>query len=369
MNEILIQQAQKALKSGQKTEARRLLQTAVRQNPRDYAAWLMLAGVTNSPQTALRYVEQAEKLNPTSPTVKKARAWAEGRVQEEPTTADVSPPLPSPPPAPTVAETPAPELNWRRTLIWAVVGITAVILLVLIAFFAWQTFGPQSENMIADTTMTEPIATSTPMSPTSTTAADLSANLESKTAVTAATPTPHIQPKQINANRNGDNSKPRPTWTLTPTPTNTPTPTPTLMPTFLAPLEGPISRPLGIGPKERWVDVNLTSQTLTALEGDIPLLISKISSGTSQHPTVTGQFRIYMRYESQTMDGRTLGYDYYLPNVPFVMYFYQDYALHGTFWHSNFGNPMSHGCVNMYTPDAGWLFEWAGIGTLVNVHY
>ena len=45
----------------------------------------------------------------------------------------------------------------------------------------------------------------------------------------------------------------------------------------------------------------------------------------------------------------TLGYDYYLPNVPYVMYFYQGYALHGTYWHSNFGRPMSHGCVNLET--------------------
>jgi lipoprotein-anchoring transpeptidase ErfK/SrfK len=76
-----------------------------------------------------------------------------------------------------------------------------------------------------------------------------------------------------------------------------------------------------------------------------------------------------LRYESQTMDGRLLGYDYYLENVPYVMYFYQDYALHGTYWHNNFGTPMSHGCVNLPTADAGWLFNWTSIGTLVNVHY
>jgi lipoprotein-anchoring transpeptidase ErfK/SrfK len=68
------------------------------------------------------------------------------------------------------------------------------------------------------------------------------------------------------------------------------------------------------------------------------------------------------------MDGRRLGYNYYLEDVPFVQYFYQDYALHGTFWHNNFGRPMSHGCVNLPTPAAEWLYHWADYGTLVNVH-
>jgi lipoprotein-anchoring transpeptidase ErfK/SrfK len=69
------------------------------------------------------------------------------------------------------------------------------------------------------------------------------------------------------------------------------------------------------------------------------------------------------------MNGYLLGYDYYLEGVPYVMYFYRDYAIHGTYWHNNFGTPMSHGCVNVNTPDAGWLFNWAPVGTVVNVHH
>ncbi len=49
---------------------------------------------------------------------------------------------------------------------------------------------------------------------------------------------------------------------------------------------------------------------------------------------------------------------YYLPNVPYVMYFHNDYALHGTYWHANFGQTMSHGCVNLPTPIAEKLFYW-----------
>lgn len=120
---------------------------------------------------------------------------------------------------------------------------------------------------------------------------------------------------------------------------------------------------------ERWIDINLSTQRLTAYEGNQAVYSSLISSGTWAYPTVTGQFRIWLRYASQTMNGYRLGYDYYLPNVPYVMYFYKDYAIHGTYWHNNFGTPMSHGCVNMTTADAQWLYNWSSYGTMVNVHY
>jgi LysM repeat protein len=119
----------------------------------------------------------------------------------------------------------------------------------------------------------------------------------------------------------------------------------------------------------RWIDVNLTTQTLTAYEGNTAVLTTAVSTGTYLYPTVTGQFSIYMRYPSQTMNGYLLGYDYYLENVPYVMYFYRGFSLHGTYWHNNFGVPMSHGCVNLPTDMAQWLYNWSDYGTLVNVHY
>jgi lipoprotein-anchoring transpeptidase ErfK/SrfK len=51
------------------------------------------------------------------------------------------------------------------------------------------------------------------------------------------------------------------------------------------------------------------------------------------------------------------------------MYFYRGYGIHGTYWHSNFGHPMSHGCINLPTEEAEWLFHWASVGTLVNIHW
>ncbi len=78
-------------------------------------------------------------------------------------------------------------------------------------------------------------------------------------------------------------------------------------------------------------------------------------------PTPVGKFKIRSKYLAQAMSGP----GYYLPNVPHVMYFYGQDALHGTYWHNNFGHPMSHGCVNLSREDAEWLYNWAPIGTEV----
>ncbi|PWB52398.1 MAG: hypothetical protein C3F13_11595 [Anaerolineales bacterium] len=101
-----------------------------------------------------------------------------------------------------------------------------------------------------------------------------------------------------------------------------------------------------------------------AYEGDQIVASFLVSTGTWQHPTVTGQFHIYVKYVYADMAGP----GYYLPDVPYVMYFYSGYGLHGTYWHSNFGTPMSHGCINLTIPDAEWLFYWADVGTLVSIH-
>ncbi len=111
--------------------------------------------------------------------------------------------------------------------------------------------------------------------------------------------------------------------------------------------------------------VVLRQQRLYAYQNGRLLKSFAVSTGLPRTPTVQGQFKIYVKYRSQTMSGP----GYYLPNVPYVMYFYRDYGLHGTYWHSNFGRPMSRGCVNLYTPDAQWLYNWAEVGTPVHVRY
>ena len=114
-----------------------------------------------------------------------------------------------------------------------------------------------------------------------------------------------------------------------------------------------------------WIDVNLSTQRLTAYVGSTPVRSTLVSTGLPRTPTVTGSYRIYVKYTSTLMTGP----GYYLPNVPYTMYFYRGYGIHGTYWHSNFGHPMSHGCVNLPTSEAQWLFYWASVGTLVKIHY
>jgi lipoprotein-anchoring transpeptidase ErfK/SrfK len=115
---------------------------------------------------------------------------------------------------------------------------------------------------------------------------------------------------------------------------------------------------------ERWVDIDLSMQRVFVFQGDQEVNNFLVSTGTRYHPTVTGTFKIYIKYRAADMSGP----GYYLPKVPYVMYFYKDYGLHGTYWHNNFGTPMSHGCINLKTKDAGWLFDYAKVGTVVNIH-
>jgi lipoprotein-anchoring transpeptidase ErfK/SrfK len=104
---------------------------------------------------------------------------------------------------------------------------------------------------------------------------------------------------------------------------------------------------------------------LFAYEGDGIVRTFIVSTGVSSTPTVTGKYKIYARYLSANMHGP----GYFLPDVPYTMYFYKSYGIHGTYWHNNFGTPMSHGCVNMSIPDAEWIYYWSTFGTVVNVHY
>jgi LysM repeat protein len=122
---------------------------------------------------------------------------------------------------------------------------------------------------------------------------------------------------------------------------------------------------------EKWIDVNLSTQTLLAYEGSQVVYTARVSTGVSWYPTPAGTFYIQRKYRYDDMTGGSLarGDYYYLPNVPYCMYYYAGYALHGTYWHNNFGTPMSHGCTNLSTPDAGWIFNWAPIGTKVVNHY
>ena len=129
--------------------------------------------------------------------------------------------------------------------------------------------------------------------------------------------------------------------------------------------------PYQAAPGEKWVDLNLSNKTVTAYEGATVVHgpVSIVDGGAAT-PTVTGTYKVYLQYESQTMRGlEPNGNEYVAENVPWVSYFYESFAFHGAGWRSSFGYSDSHGCVNMPVPEAQWLYNWLDTNTVVQSHY
>lgn len=125
-------------------------------------------------------------------------------------------------------------------------------------------------------------------------------------------------------------------------------------------------------PGEKWLEINLGNNSVTAYEGATvvhgPVLIVPGSPG---HETVTGLFHIYLKYRAQDM-GCTPDWPYCAKGVPWVSYFHGSYAFHGAPWQDTFGwnGPGgSHGCINMPVSEAHWVYEWGEVGTPVMSHY
>lgn len=126
--------------------------------------------------------------------------------------------------------------------------------------------------------------------------------------------------------------------------------------------------PKDLAPNEKWIDIDLSRQALVAFEGTGPVFGTLVSTGRENdydpehdYPTPTGEYRIREKHVTTTMDGDVSGGGpYSIEDVPWVMYFHGSYALHGAFWHDQFGHRKSHGCVNLTPEDARTLFQWAG---------
>jgi lipoprotein-anchoring transpeptidase ErfK/SrfK len=469
----ILEQAQQALKSGDKNLARQLASQAAQLAPDLEEVWLLLAALA-SPQGSVAHLEKALQINPGSERAQKGLVWARSRLQneqasktlvaqpvalQEPVSAkaevkpaqlqpevvverpvvqtEVTPDLSSEAePIPTQAS----QKTSTRSRFSYVIPLVIVIILVL-AWVGWKSATPVTtflgnvglrgqehgpawvEVEIAKSEATLPaveapsvVLPTLPVQVTATsdlTLESVSSGLATVTPTllptelpqpTATLPSPTLLPPSASPT-------PLPTDvistftavppTVQPTatqivfvptqtfvPTNTPIPTNVVQPTATPNLNSsqPSPTPLPTdtaqpGPTqyipptvrpntggstggEHWIDINLTNQTVYAYEGNTVVNSFVVSTGTWQHPTVTGQYRVYVKYRYTDMSGP----GYYLPNVPFTMYFYQGYALHGTYWHSNFGTPMSHGCVNFSIPDAEWIYNFSTVGTLVNVH-
>ncbi len=109
--------------------------------------------------------------------------------------------------------------------------------------------------------------------------------------------------------------------------------------------------------------VSVGEQRIFAYENGRLVRSQLVSTGQQVTPTVLGDYNVYVKYVADDMAGP----DYFLPQVPYVMYFYRGYGIHGTYWHNSFGRPMSHGCVNLPVDEAQWFFNFAEVGTLVRV--
>ena len=135
-----------------------------------------------------------------------------------------------------------------------------------------------------------------------------------------------------------------------------------------APPPPPARRAAG---SEKSIVVNLSEQWLYAFEGDAQVFDAPVSTGRDGMNTPAGSFAIYAKLKRQTMSGVTDGVPWVVPNVPNVMYIYGGVALHGTYWHNQFGTGarLSHGCINLPLDAAAWLYDWAPVGTPVRVTY
>lgn len=385
----LIAQAREALFRGDKFTARMLGEQAALSAPELEDAWLILAASDENPDDALAYAKKALELAPDSPRARKAVEWAEGKArQAHPSHERVEAPSKPAPRAgiPVVHEaraerkSPEPKRNNRLILYAGALGLLACVVFVFAAWMALSSPAFASVFNVAPPATPENLWARADVPKPSVTPLDAGAPV----AQAQATSTPAVIPATGATEIVPPTSSPEPISTPTAIPTDAPTNPPVATETpgvlamdivadtptsaYVPPTAAPPAAPAPSNETRggaRWIDVDLTNQMVYAYEGDTIVNSFVVSTGTAMTPTVTGKFKIWIKLKSTDMSGP----GYYLPDVPYTMYFYKGYGLHGTYWHSNFGTPMSHGCVNLSIPDAEWLFYWASEGTVVNVHY
>jgi lipoprotein-anchoring transpeptidase ErfK/SrfK len=113
---------------------------------------------------------------------------------------------------------------------------------------------------------------------------------------------------------------------------------------------------------EKWIEVDLSDQRIYAKEGERTVYNFLVSTGKKWTPTPKGEYRVWIKLRYTRMKGgsRARGDYYDLPNVPYTMYFYKGYGIHGAYWHNQFGTPRSHGCVNVKPEEMALIYNWAG---------
>jgi lipoprotein-anchoring transpeptidase ErfK/SrfK len=384
--EFLVQ-AREALRHGDKASARQLGEKAALLTPELEDAWLVLAASDPDPEDALAYARKALELNPQSQRAQRAVEWATTRFEQVEALKQrtpVSPPilarpvdavsaLPKKQSSQTVAATPTAKSGGRKWLMPALLIGGACLLLCILAVYALTSplFGSFTRNLGVPAIPQEELWAPVDMVKPEETPVDSNEPVVQLAATATSVPTdvpPTSAPTEAPAQAPTEPPTQAPTFeeTVIPLPTETPG---TMVMEIVE--DTPVSEPipsepaLSVGNGVRWIDVDLTNQMVYAYEGDVVVNSFLVSTGTWLTPTVTGKHKIYVKVRMQDMSGP----GYHLRDVPYVMFFYGDYGLHGTYWHNNFGTPMSRGCVNLTIDDAAWLFNWASVGTIVNVHY
>lgn len=393
-----LEQAQK-LRASDPKAARVYAIQAAQLAPEMEEPWLMLAAVS-SPRASIAYIEKALEISPQSARAQKGMEWAVKRLREyqekhpERKTVLVAATKPAAE-AQAAGVEPAKKAD-DQPLVPYVLVLFALFCLAGLAILLWQVSPaiasmsgdrqavnqPQTGLMVQSTQTSQPMDTP---APTQTAIQELPVPVLSDTPLPTFTALalpadPIIEDTALPTEDLGSGIEVSPSETPQPTlDESSVSEEPTLqaepsaaetsslvisdVPTAESP--APPTAPAISHRGERWVDVDLTNQMLYAYEGDQLVGSFVVSTGTWEHPTVIGQYRVYLRYQYKDMSGP----GYYLPNVPNTMFFYQGYAIHGTYWHNNFGTPMSHGCVNMTIADSEWLYNWSPTNLLVNVHY
>ena len=370
-----IEQARDALRRGDRGQARRYAEHAAALTPQSEDPWLILAAIA-SPETSINYLKKALELNPNSPRAHKAMGWAMTRLQE---TSVGKESLYNGEQANSRKRSGRAKTK-RRSPIYPILLFTLGC--IVLAFAAWSA---RTSPVLASIINFVPQASAPVQHPQSWARAEIvkptytPAALSMDTVVVQPSATPFGQtPLELPTNEVdvADPTDVPIVTSNTPGPTSTPetmyaeivadTPTPEYVPPTDAPFApAPVAPQAASYDGVHWIDVDLSQQRVYAYAGDTVVNSFLVSTGTWQTPTVTGKFKIWIKLRFSDMTGP----GYYLPDVPYVMYFYKDYGLHGTYWHNNFGTPMSHGCVNLSIPDAAWLYDFSREGTVVNVHY
>jgi lipoprotein-anchoring transpeptidase ErfK/SrfK len=380
----LIVKAREALRRGDKPSARQLAERAALLMPDMEDVWLVLAASDPNPQDALAYAQKALEINPQSTRARRGLEWASGRLKPVEGSHDRTPPrlvpnqveaatsLPNKRAYQTAIAMPALQPQGRNWLFPALLIGAGCLAIGFFALFAltspalasivsnFRAPAPTQENLWAPAEIAKPGAAPIDVSADNvSSSSNVPQSNPALDAAPTATDVPTVAPTAL------------PTDEPAAVPAATETPGSMVMdivqdtPTSESAAPVPAAPEYSSGNGERWIDVDLTNQAVYAYEGDVVVNSFIVSTGTWLTPTVTGQYKIYVKIRSGSMHGP----GYFLPDVPYIMYFYKGYGLHGTYWHNNFGTPMSHGCVNLRTEEAAWLFNWASVGTVVNVHY